>query len=523
MKLVALTMGLVVSAVSCKQPGESRTKSLDNFAAGKRVRTNVCSGNPALAKDEGLQSLLKEVANRINDADSTGGSKSKNREAVLAAFSALPPFAQTQFLAIGGRIVLSKDANLMCSGTSVQNANSLKRSDEEISFMKEGLSDVQACFVAGTADELKSYGVNASGPIHLIIIKNDAVEISHNFVRVFGYINAQLSARLGVQGDFTSSDSKAVVSGSTNSKFDAVRFEIANAFLADISGRPEAKRFAKFQAMPAGSLGRTVFENFVYAEAFDSYFCNQHDSGEKNTIKVMAREFPKTFAAFSNSLNGKPRSMSSKPSGSFSLSWNPFTWIGDAYGSYVEKRDRIIDGMVSNIMETNGGKPPGFIETVSIAANGAWRPVAEVPVIETVLKPAVKYTDAIAGATIDDNGGAQILTDAQRARLAASATADIALDAAGGMVADAAGKKLGTLGAEKFGEVLLETKVGQKVLTEVVETSPAAGRFVLERGFETVEKGVGWASEQAIDKLVLNPAADVVTGAIAGQQPGSDD
>jgi hypothetical protein len=49
---------VLVLSVSCKKMETSRLQSLDNFAAGKRVQTNVCAGNPALSNDAGLQQLL---------------------------------------------------------------------------------------------------------------------------------------------------------------------------------------------------------------------------------------------------------------------------------------------------------------------------------------------------------------------------------------------------------------------------------------------------------------------------------
>ena len=92
---------------SCKKTDDvSRSKSLDNLTAGKRLRTNVCAGNPALATHPALIDLLKEVEARTIDSQSSNAAKTRNLNAVKNAFSALPPFAQSQFLAIGGQIVL---------------------------------------------------------------------------------------------------------------------------------------------------------------------------------------------------------------------------------------------------------------------------------------------------------------------------------------------------------------------------------------------------------------------------------
>lgn len=514
---IVLAMGCLGG---CKKLDASRIKSLDNFAAGQRVRTNVCSGNPALVSDPGLQGLLQEVDRRIIDKDSDGVLREKNKIAVRNAFSALPPFSQTQFLGLGGQILLTKDANRFCTSSKIEGAKRLKRSEQELAYLREGYSDVKACFVFANGSELLREGFSGDAPLHFLILSNEPVEISHNFVRVFGYMNSQLSSRLSVTGNFISSSSQAVLAAESNPRFGEARKEIADAFLADITDRPEAKRFAKLANLKGNSPGRIVFEDFVYAEAFDSYFCNQYADGDKNTLKVMGREFPKTLVAFSKSLDQQTKRFSLAEGALLSL-WSPFGWVSNTYNSYVEKRDAMIEGMVRNVMETNGGKPPGFIDTISIAANGALRPAADVPIVDSVLKPAVKYADAYTGATINESGNGQILTDAQRIRLAASGTADIGLNIAGGMAAEAAGKKIGAIGAEKLGDVIFETGAGRRVVEGIVENVPSVGRVVFKYGAKATEEVVGGASNQVIENFVAAPTADVISGTIAGAQASS--
>jgi len=513
--IIATAAGLIGS---CLPPGASKTKSIDNFAAGKRIRTNVCAGNPALASDAGLRELLQEVDRRITDNDSDAAIKSKNKNAIRDAFSALPPFAQSQFLALGGQILLTKDANRLCSASALNGAQQLKRTQEELKILREGFSDVKACFIFANPSELEAEGIKSKTQLHLLIIANEPAEISHNFVRSFGYMNAQLSARMAVTGDFTTSDTESVLTSNYNPKFEAVRKEIAGAFLADLVGRPEAKRLAYFAAMAPNSPGRIVFEEYVYAEAFDSYFCNQYAQGEKNTLKVMAREFPKTLESFTKNLSKSDNKQRQNSSSAFSL-WSPFGWVSSAYNSYVEKRDNMIEGLVSNVMETNGGRAPGVLDTVSIAANAAWRPVADVPVIDSVLKPAIKYTDAIAGTTIDDTGSGRILTPSQRARLAASGTADIGLNLAGAEIAKVAGNKIGVYGAEKLGDVMFETGLGRRMIVEVAERAPSVGKVLMKYGGNATEYVIGGATEHVVDNFVAGSAVDAISGVIAGPQP----
>jgi hypothetical protein len=343
----------------------SRLQSLDNFAAGKRVQTNVCAGNPALSTDAGLQQLLQEVERRIVDQDSNAETKAQYRKSVRDAFSALPPFAQSQFLALGGQVLLSKDANKLCTASVMGRGQCLKRSDDELKLLREGYADVKACFVLANPAELEATSIAPKSKLHMIIIANQPAEVSHNFVRVFGYRNAQLSARMAVQGDLISRDTQAVLTANYSQKFETSRRQIA--------------------------------------------------------LKL------------------------------------------------------------------------------SYAANAAWRPAADVPVIDTVLKPAIKYADAYGGASINNSGRGELLTNSQRMRLAASGTADISPNIAGGMVADAAGKKIGTYGAQKFADIAFETGAGRRIVHEVIETAPTVGKTVLKYGDQAVNYVVGGAGKKIVD------------------------
>ena len=506
---------------SCKKTDDvSRSKSLDNLTAGKRLRTNVCAGNPALATHPALIDLLKEVEARTIDSQSSNAAKTRNLNAVKNAFSALPPFAQSQFLAIGGQIVLTPEANRLCTASVLKSAEKAKRSESELAFLREGFSDVRACFLFANPGELEDIGFKSNTHLHTLIILNNETEIAHNFVRVFGYMNTQLSSRLGVKGDFTSSATEVALAADFNPKFTSARAEIAAAYLKDLANRPERKRFERFAAMDPRSPGRIVFEDYVYAEAFDSYFCNQYGKGDLNTLGIMGREFPQTLVAFTKSLasasKGFSLSASRSTASGFAL-WNPFGWVSNAYTSYTDSRDALIEGMVRNVMEVNGGKPPTALDTVSIAANAAWRPVADVPLLDTFVKPAVKFTDAIAGATIENDGNGRVLTATERARLAAAGTADIALNIAGGAVAEAAGKKIGTVGVAKVTEALVTTSAGRNVVEATVTRLPSqVNGLILKYGAEAAETVVGGAAKNTIEHGIASPTSDAISGLIAG-------
>ena len=97
-KQFILCASLMVSLIGCKKPSASSVKSLDNFAAGRRVKTNVCSGDPALANEDGLNVALSALTGRIDYE--AKGDKTQLELAVKTAFSAVPPDIQNLFLKI---------------------------------------------------------------------------------------------------------------------------------------------------------------------------------------------------------------------------------------------------------------------------------------------------------------------------------------------------------------------------------------------------------------------------------------
>jgi len=515
----------LLTATGCKKPQQaSDTLSLDNFAAGQRVRTNVCEGNPAANSEPALINMLRELEGRTVDRDSDPTAKKANLVALKNAFSALPPFAQTQFLGLGGQVLLTRNVGQICGAGSKRRMQSAAQKNSELSALSEGFSSARACYIFANPGELDDAGIKSEQELYVLVIQNNATEIAHNLVRVFGYMHVQLSSRLGVTGDFTSNATQVALAGDENPEFAKARSNVARAFISDLSGKPSAKRFAEYMKMDPVSPGRIAFENYVYAEAFDSFFCNQHASGERSTLGNMRREFPKTLEAFLESLSKKDKGLfladDSKPAASLGL-WGPWEWAKEKYNGYVRTRDAMIEGMVKTHFEVSGGKPPGVLDTVSIAANAAWRPVADVPGVDKFVKPAVKFADGIGGATIDERGGGHILTDAQRARMIASGASDVALDFAGGAVADAAGKRMGALGAEKFGDAVF-SRTGSQMMTEMSETAlgRVTGRTILKYGDQAAEASVGFATNRTVD-FVAGQGADAIGGAIAGPLPGS--
>lgn len=520
---LTLVMLLAGACKPAAQNSGSQLQTLDNFAAGKRVKTNECAGNPAMENDPTLKGVLAEAEARVSDPNSDQARKKLNVAAVRQAFAAVPPSLQAQFLGMGGRILLAADANKLCTDETRNKAPYTKFTKEDLKALSESLNEVRSCYLFMIPAEIEAVlGIKSENPMYTIVIKNDPVEIKHGMVRVFGYMNAQLSGRLAVDGDFTSPSTKVALAKTPNEKFEKTKLKITKAFLDDLRGKSGYSSFEKFGKMSASSPEFIALTEFVYAEAFDSYFCNQHANDNRNTLAIMGKQFPNTLTAFTASLADKNPSFGL--SEGLSLWGNPFTWASNKWNAYTQKRDAIIQNLTEATFEANGGKPPSFIQTVSIAANGAWRPVADAPLVGDVVKPAVKYTDAIAGATVDANSGQiSTLTAEQRARLAASATTDVAVNIAAGELAKQAKVFGGNKAADLAGDAVF-SPTGQRVMTEIAKQDTILGNAIINgtlRYGDQAATFVGGQVSRVVTDKTVEAAGGVVSDAIAGPQPGS--
>ncbi len=499
--MLPLIMGaFALLASACKPSSEgSDLKTLDNFAAGKRATTNACIGPEAVLKSQAVAALNDEIDSKriIWDTD-------EKREplslALRKAFSAVPPSLQTQFLGTQGRFVVSKNANKLCTERKVEYLKDAKQNAAELKALREGLNEVEACYLYAMPEEASKILTKATDkPAFFVILSDNSTKIQHNLVRVFGYMNSQISSLMLVEGDFTSGNDYYRFSDKQNPEFASDRKKVTDAFLQDLKKLGKYESFKQFESAVASKAERQYFEDFVYAEAFDSFFCNEE------TLKTMGRDFKLTLNAFIPTL-GQKRALaltSEKPQAGFGLWGNPFTWIGEKWSGYTQQRDAIIQKLTEDTMTANGGKPPTLLDTVSIAANGAWRPVANAPGLSTYVRPAVNAADAIGGATVavDANGVAtsRALTDQERLARGGAAVADVAV----GQAAKALSSNIGTAGGD----------TAEALVKQATNLGPGVGREVVQ--------GVAYHGANLAVKLVPGVVAGQVGGAVSGAAQNS--
>jgi hypothetical protein len=421
---------ILTTAVSCKPSGSgSSLQTLDNFAAGSRVTTNECAGDPAFANDKGLEVALTALEKRIQFE--TKKPTEPMLEAIKKSFSAIPPDFQATFLELGGSIIVSSESNGLCTTRErfAAAGDAEKFSLAELKVMKEGFDQVSSCYVFMPPSAFEKKYKN-KGQIVSIILPDNVDEIKHSFVRSFGYLVSQLYSRLV----FVPGSDKVTWVSMENAKFRKKKDKIAVAFLRDVSKTSNKANFQEY--LPGGKASgedKRNFADFVYAEAFDSYFCNAFASGKGNTRETMRRDFRKTYNAFIGSSSeqglslkgeeelGKPaddtvnsaassarnsiivgrsRSFDNSPkligetlnrynwymladkssaksekSQGFGLWWNPLTAVSETfqgagilYGEYYDRTQKATQKAFD--AASSNGQSPGVLGTVSAIATG---------------------------------------------------------------------------------------------------------------------------------------------------------
>lgn len=289
-----LAVSLISASFGCKRPDSSRLKTLDNFAAGKRVKTNVCSGDPALANLDGLDVVLTSLRERIDYE--TKADKAAIERAVTESFSAVPPDVQNLFLMLNGRILVSDNANSICTDMDRHMAQGMDKTlkADELAALKEDLDKVTSCYLFGTPSLTKRLK-GQERQMLTIVVPGLPAEIQHSIVRSVGYLVSNVFSHL----IYSEGDGVITWISEENPSFTNKKEEIAAAFLKDVGASSNASRFAKYQPGGAASKAeRKSFGTFVYAEAFDSFYCNGHAKDSNNTRKIMVSSFPNTYGAF---------------------------------------------------------------------------------------------------------------------------------------------------------------------------------------------------------------------------------
>ncbi|NDC56116.1 MAG: hypothetical protein EBZ69_04805, partial [Alphaproteobacteria bacterium] len=122
------------------------------------------------------------------------------------------------------------------------------------------------------------------------------------------------------------------------------------------------------------------------------------------------------------------------------------------------------------------------------------------------LSPAIKATDAIAGATIEENGDTRLLSSSERLSKATSAGFDVAADVAMGEVTG----KIAGVGNTKLQDAIIDTKAGRTLVETVVEKAPSVAKAAWKYGDDVVETGIKETLGNTVGADITGPISESI-------------
>ncbi len=265
---------LLVSA--CKsQSSNSNAKTIENFSDAKQVTEYNCAGTLP-RKIENVVFLDKSLQTKLSQEQVL-----RLMVATETSLGAVPSrFANFFFRQGQGRIVLVEDAESFCY-------NIISSADER-HFLQAKHAAVESCW-------------DVRGDRPTIFLKADPSVITHHLLRAMGRLLVELYLPLAA-GDNRASAAEAK---------DVVRFKellknLGDTFVAEVTELKAANKTSLSldgfkDLLAAGNLaGRRRFDAYLFAEAFDSFFCTSSlpEASPKNSRSNFKRLTPSTYAVF---------------------------------------------------------------------------------------------------------------------------------------------------------------------------------------------------------------------------------
>jgi hypothetical protein len=264
-------LGLTGLSGGCKASNsKSDLQSLNNFARSDATAfvPNDCTGGPGAENNVVLG--INQEWDHVDFSEVPVAERDARKSDLKRALSAVPANLQELYFGLGGTIKFSNNPAAACGLT-----------DAKAQFAQEGQSQMHAC-----------WDVDKTTKDFVIHMQPKQEAIRHATVRMFGYILSQVLTSV------TMNDQNKIVYERDESFDDAVAL-ISNAFMddvrANISAAKAAGRTPKYDMATNKDLVKDKdFRFYVFAEAFDSYYCTaalRQEMAKKG-------EFPKTHEQF---------------------------------------------------------------------------------------------------------------------------------------------------------------------------------------------------------------------------------
>lgn len=252
---------LTVLSAGCKTHSNSETKSIENYTdAGSNY--GGCTGN-LTHKVEGVISFDQDLQRRLPRKTTTA--------ILVAAQNALGaiPAKFADFFFRDGRIVFIENPVGFCGPLL---------SEAERAFLQAKFPYIEACW-------------NVVGKRPTIFLKADPIAVNRNLLRVMG--------RVFVEVYLPSADLEGT------KKFRALLTNLSDTFIKEVASlRAQNKTSINLDMFqddlkPGNTEGRARFNSYLFAEAFDSFYCTANLPGAKENSRFNFRNLVEdTYSVF---------------------------------------------------------------------------------------------------------------------------------------------------------------------------------------------------------------------------------
>lgn len=326
---VVVQVALSLLIISCKPAGNaSKVKTLDNFAAGKRVAVNQCAAPDSVVNHEASKILFADLASRVIwETTKSDAEKTEMLRSMELAFAAIPLEIREFALRLGLKVYVTEGANTQCTSDDIARVgkSGARLTPAQIAALQEDLPKIESCYLWLPPEErVKHFGIGENedmGQAFVLVMLDSPEAIRHGFVRSFGYIISQVFTNIGYDKD----SNQLYYEKNSDAQFQQKKATLAREFIKDAERLGFGSRFANLASSSVNPQEFSEFSDFVYAESFDSFFCNSIEGSPNNTRKKMVRDFPNTYASWNQSFGNQPSGK-----GSFSLASDGNNQVGDS-------------------------------------------------------------------------------------------------------------------------------------------------------------------------------------------------
>ncbi len=339
--------GSMADKMGLSKDDNSKLDTLDNLARGDRqVSPNEC-GVEKLDADKKV--VIKDENIRIVGMSSEVQAK-KLREHTYRVISNIPQSVLTVFFALDGVVEINRNASKICrdlqNGHRETDGSQYSEDEHLVSCWKR--NDKGAATIYVDPNKIVSDG------------EQGYLGIDHGLIRSFGYVVAEMFLKLEITADSANQHKwhvKELAQPKGNDQLMLVN--LAEAFVQDVEDSGGKYSLDDYKSLLEGAEAqKQKFRFFVFAEAFDSYYCSAQ------TKELVKQDFPGTYKA----MNLIVRSLSDETTdGSMALTNSSYGNPCNCFGGIGSILGGIFAGIRNIVL--------GAVEIVHAAVIGAFRVV----------------------------------------------------------------------------------------------------------------------------------------------------